>query len=45
MVAPMFHGIYSLLKQLGYKYRGSLKQSMDKNDKSCLQADCIFIRP
>jgi FkbM family methyltransferase len=41
---PMFHGIYSLLKQLGYKYRGSLKQSTDKNDGSFLQADCLFIK-
>ena len=41
---PMFHGVYFLLKSLGYEYRGSLKQSVNKNDDSYLQADCIFIK-
>jgi FkbM family methyltransferase len=41
---PMFHGIYSLLEPLGFEYRGSLKQSVNKMDESFLQGDCIFIR-
>ena len=41
---PLFHGVYSLLRSMGFEYKGSLKQSTDKNDESFLQADCIFIR-
>ena len=31
---PLFHGIYSLLISMGFEYKGSLKQSMDKKDES-----------
>jgi len=41
---PLFDGIYSLLKPLGFEFRGSLKQSVSKSDESFLQADCIFIK-
>jgi len=41
---PMFDGIYKLLRPMGFEYRGSLKQSVCKDDQSCLQADCIFMR-
>ncbi|RJQ24791.1 FkbM family methyltransferase [Candidatus Parcubacteria bacterium] len=41
---PMFHGIYSLVRPMGFEYRGSLKQSVRRDDESFLQADCIFIR-
>jgi len=41
---PMFHGIYSLVHSLGFEYRGSIKQSVNKKDGSYLQADCIFIK-
>jgi FkbM family methyltransferase len=41
---PKFHGIYSQLVDLGYEYRGSLKQSVKSNDNSYLQADAIFIK-
>ena len=40
---PMFHGIYSLLQPLGFEYRGSLKQSIQKEDDSYLQGDCVFV--
>ena len=40
---PLFDGIYSLLHTIGFKYRGSLKQSVNKEDDSYLQGDCIFI--
>ena len=40
---PLFDGIYSLLKQFGFRYRGSLKQSFNKDNDTYLQADCIFI--
>ncbi|MBC8488105.1 MAG: FkbM family methyltransferase [Bacteroidetes bacterium] len=39
----LFDGIYSLLQTLGFEYRGSLKQSVSKEDESYLQGDCIFI--
>ena len=39
---PQFDGIYSLLSSLGFEYKGSLKQSINKN-KSYLQADCVYI--
>lgn len=41
---PMFSGVYKLLTDIGYKFHGTLKQSVSKNDESYLQADCIFIR-
>lgn len=41
---PMFHGVYSLMHPLGFEYRGSIKQSVRKDDESFLQADCVFIR-
>jgi FkbM family methyltransferase len=41
---PMFDGIYKLLRPMGFEYRGSLKQSVCKDDESFLQADCVFIR-
>ena len=41
---PMFDGIYELLKPMGFEYRGSVKQSLRKDDDSFLQADCVFIR-
>jgi len=41
---PMFDGIYDLLVAMGFEYRGSLKQSVRKDDQSFLQADCIFIK-
>ena len=41
---PMFHGIYTLMHSLGFEYRGSIKQSVRKDDESFLQADCVFIR-
>lgn len=41
---PMFNGIYSLLYPLGFEYKGSLKQSICKDDESFLQADCIFMK-
>ena len=41
---PLFHGIYALLKPLGYDFVGSLKQSVNKEDGSFLQGDCIFIK-
>lgn len=40
---PMFNGIHDLLRQMGFEYRGSLKQSVRKDDDSFLQADCVFI--
>lgn len=42
---PMFSGIYALLQPLGFEFRGSLKQSINKNDDSFLQGDCIFFKP
>lgn len=39
---PKFHGIYSLLYNLGFEYQGSLKQSIKSDDDSYLQGDCIF---
>jgi len=41
---PLFDGIYSLLKPLGFNFVGNLKQSVNKNDGRFLQADCIFIK-
>lgn len=40
---PMFKGIYSLLQPLGFDFVGSLKQSINKEDGSFLQGDCIFL--
>ena len=41
---PLFHGLYSLLEPLGFKFAGNLKQSVNKKDGRFLQADCIFIK-
>lgn len=41
---PMFDGIYTLLRSLGFEYRGSIKQSIRKDDQSFLQADCVFVK-
>ena len=41
---PMFDGIYRLLRPMGFEYRGSLKQSVCKDDESFLQADCVFMK-
>ena len=41
---PMFDGIYNLLRSIGFEYRGSLKQSIRKDDQSFLQADCVFMK-
>ena len=41
---PMFDGIYKLLHPMGFEYRGSLKQSIRKDDQSFLQTDCVFIK-
>jgi len=40
---PKFHGIYELLKNLGFEFRGILKQSFFNQDDSILYADCIFV--
>ncbi len=41
---PMFEEIYNLVQSLGFEYRGSLKQSVRKDDQSFLQADCVFMK-
>ena len=41
---PLFDGVYSLLKPLGFNYVGNLKQSVNKENGKYLQADCIFIK-
>lgn len=41
---PMFDGIYNLVHSIGFEYRGSLKQSIRKDDQSFLQADCVFMK-
>ena len=41
---PLFHGLYSLLEPLGFKFAGNLKQSVNKKDGRYLQADCIFVK-
>jgi len=41
---PLFDGVYSLLKLLGFTFVGNLKQSVNKNDGRFLQADSIFIK-
>ena len=33
---PMFYGIYTLMHSLGFEYRGSIKQSVRKDDQSFL---------
>jgi FkbM family methyltransferase len=39
-----FDDIYSLLKKLGFSYRGSLDQTLSPADRSVLQADALFVR-
>jgi len=41
---PMFDGIYDLVRSIGFDYRGSIKQSIRKDDQSFLQADCVFMK-
>jgi FkbM family methyltransferase len=40
----MFDGVYNRLKELGFSFRGVLKQSQSKTDDSYLQADFVFIK-
>jgi FkbM family methyltransferase len=40
----MFDGVYKRLKELGFSFRGVLKQSQSKTDDSYLQADFVFIK-
>ncbi|MCP4613451.1 MAG: FkbM family methyltransferase [Planctomycetes bacterium] len=40
----MFDGVYNKLKELGFSFRGVLKQSQNKMDDSYLQADFIFVK-
>lgn len=40
----MFDGVYNRLKELGFSFRGVLKQSQNKTDGSYLQADFVFIK-
>ena len=40
---PLFDSIYVLLKQIGFKYMGSLDQLKNPINGSVLQSDSIFI--
>ena len=41
---PLFDAIFDMLRQLDYKYHGSLSQLRNPLDGSVLQADSIFIK-
>ena len=41
---PLFHDIFALLDQLGFRYNGALSQAFSAIDGSVLYADSVFIK-
>jgi FkbM family methyltransferase len=41
---PLFHDIYNLMIDMGFKYSGSMGQLVDPKTKQCLQSDSLFTR-
>lgn len=41
---PLFDDIYTLLKKMGFQYRGNYEQLLNPNDGRVVQADGIFIK-
>jgi FkbM family methyltransferase len=41
---PLFDSIYDMVKELGFRYRGSMDQLNSPLDGSVLQCDAIFVR-
>jgi FkbM family methyltransferase len=41
---PLFHDIYTLMIDMGFKYAGSVGNLLDPKTKRCLQSDSLFIK-
>jgi FkbM family methyltransferase len=41
---PLFHDIYNLIVNMGFKYAGSIGTLVDPKTLGCLQSDSLFVR-
>ena len=41
---PLFHDIYNLMIEMGFKYAGSMGELFDPKTRRCLQSDSLFVR-
>ncbi len=41
---PLFHDIYNLMIDMGFKYAGSVGQILEPETQRCLQSDSLFIK-